>query len=238
MDFDARKRSSNGSDRAAIGVEILTLIYDASGKQVEAVSAKVQGKLAPELLQQAETNGYRFSRRLALKPGVYQARVGVREEGSDHIGTAATWLEVPELSDDRFEISSLMFRPPEDQDSSDNQTQDDKELKQIRFVQGIPSYGQEAFCEYSFRIHRGRRESKQSDLVFMWELLKDGVQARQEEWAPIVESEIKPDRNGWFEIKDEMDLCSFNPGVYELRVSVKENSSNRTIQRSAVFSIE
>jgi hypothetical protein len=35
-----------------------------------------------------------------------------------------------------------------------------------------------------------------------------------------------------------IDIGKFGPGVYELRVSVKDPRSNKPVQRTAVFSVE
>jgi len=44
---------------------------------VDAISAHVDATLLDERVTQAKTSGFRFARRLTLKPGVYQARIGV-----------------------------------------------------------------------------------------------------------------------------------------------------------------
>ena len=43
---------------------------------------------------------------------------------------------------------------------------------------------------------------------------------------------------GWLDVEGEVDLAGFAPGIYELRVTVKEKASNKTAQRAAVFSVE
>jgi len=72
----------------------------------------------------------------------------------------------------------------------------------------------------------------------MRELLKRGKPIKQEPWLPIFKEERMVDSKGWFDVHDDMDLSGFDPGIYELRVSVKDVRSNKTIQRTAVFSVE
>ena len=80
--FDGDKFQYQQQDeRHVIGLEILYVISDSSGKQVDGASAHVEAKLTPERLAQAKTAGYRFSRRLTLKPGVYQARPAILPPG-------------------------------------------------------------------------------------------------------------------------------------------------------------
>jgi VWFA-related protein len=224
--------------RNVFGLEILYAVYDASGKQVEGISANVEGTLTSERLAQAKTSGYRFSRRLALKPGIYQMHVGVREEGTDRMGTAATWIEVPELEQKKLEISSLMLRDPLDTDPATADGIHVSELEQIEMVQGIPLYTRDDFCDYSFRVHQSASPAPEKGVVWMSELLRDGKQVRQEPWKQISREDRILDGKGWFDVDGEVDLSGLDPGVYELRVRTKEDQSDRTIQRTAIFAVE
>jgi VWFA-related protein len=224
--------------RNVFGLEILYLVYDSSGKQVEGISANVEGRLTPERASQAKTSGYRFSRRLTLKPGVYQVRIGVREEGSDRMGTATAWVQVPEIAHSKLEMSSLILRDPLDTDPAAKEGINVSELEQVRMVRGIPLYSRDDFCDYSFRVHEGTPTPANRDLVWMRELLQGGKPIKQEPWVPIPAEGKNLDSKGWFDVDGEVDLGGFNPGVYELRISVKEARSNKTAQRTAVFSVE
>jgi hypothetical protein len=44
-----------------------------------------------------------------VKPGLYQVRVGVRDELSGRSGTAHSWIEVPDLASGKLMLSSLML---------------------------------------------------------------------------------------------------------------------------------
>ncbi|MBN1568318.1 MAG: VWA domain-containing protein [Acidobacteria bacterium] len=224
--------------RNTLKLEILYVIYDASGKQVDGISAGVEGKLTHERLSQAKTSGYRFARRLNMKPGVYQVRIGVREEGTDRMGTADTWVEVPELAPDKLEISDLILRNPLDTDPAVEEGVNVSELEQIRMVQSIPLYARDDFCDYFFRVYRGKLSAAGPELAWRRELLRDGKTIKQEQWEIISAEEMIPDGKGWFDIDGDVELIDFDPGVYELRVSVKDEKSGKTVQRSAVFSVE
>jgi VWFA-related protein len=224
--------------RKVIGLEILYAVYDSSGKQVNAISANVEGKLTQEGMAQAKTRGFRFAQRLALKPGVYQMRVGVREEGTDRMGTAATWIEVPEIAGSKLEMSSLVLRNPLDLEPGAKEGINVSELEQIKVVQGIPLFARSDFCEYSFRVHPGSQPSVDSDLQWMSELSRDGKPVKQEPWRSIPSEDRNVDGKGWFDLDGELDLSKFAPGVYELHISVKDAKSNKSVQRTAVFDVE
>lgn len=222
----------------AVKLEILYAIYDVSGNQVDAISAKVESKLSSERLEQAKTGGYRFSRRVALKPGFYQARVGVREEGIDRMGTAAAWVEVPELAPAKLQMSSLMLRSSLDTNPASSEGMNVSELEQIKMVQGIHLYDRNDFCDYSFRVYEGNLNPAGPDLVLLKELLRDGKPVKQEPWRPIPAEDKNKDSKGWFDLEGDVELSGFDPGVYELRISVKNTAANNVVQRSAVFGVE
>jgi VWFA-related protein len=224
--------------RNVVQLELLYAIYDAAGKQVDAVSAQVEGRLTSERLTQAKSRGYRFSQRLVLKPGVYQVRVGVREDGSDRVGTASTWVEVPDLAPAALEMSSLMLRNPLDVDPAASEGIDVGKLEQVRMVQGVPLYARGDFCDYSFRVYEAPQSSSRFELALMKEVLRDGKPVKQAEWKPIPAEDKDKDGKGWFDLDGDVELSDFTPGVYELRISIKNTASNSIVQRTAVFGIE
>ena len=198
----------------------------------------MEGSLSAERLKQAKTSGYRFSRRLTLKPGVYQVRVGVREEGTDRMGTATAWVDVPEVSEEELEMSSLILSNPLDIDAADEEGVDVSELEQIKMVQGIPLFERGDFFDYSFRVHLDTLAFVEPDLQWMPELYRGGELFKEGRWEPISVDKEDVDDKGWFDVYGEVDIGEIGSGVYELRVSVKDARSNKSIQRNTVFSVE
>jgi hypothetical protein len=45
------------------------------------------------------------------------------------------------------------------------------------------------------------------------------------------------DAKGWIDCDGELDIGSLEPGVYELRVSLKDDASKEAISRSVAFGI-
>ncbi len=221
-----------------VDLEILYVIYDSSANQVEGTSAHVEGILSADRMAQAKTSGFRFSRRLTLKPGVYQVRIGVREEGTNRMGTATAWVDVPELSEDKLEMSSLILSNPLDIEALDTEGIDVSELEQIKMVQGIPLFEQGDFFDYSFRVHTDTLTFLEPDLAWMPELYRGGELVKQGQWLPISVEKEDIDSKGWFDVHGEVDIGEVGSGIYELRVSVKDARANKTVQRTTVFSVE
>jgi VWFA-related protein len=237
--FDGDRFQYHEQDqRNAVELEIIYAIYDSSGKQVEGTSAKVQGELSRDRLTQAKAKGYRFFRRLPLKPGVYQVRIGVREEGTNRMGTATAWVDIPELAQKKLEVSSLILSNPLDINASGAEGIDVSELEQIKMVQGIPLFERGDSFDYSFRIYQDTLSLTKPELEWMPELFRDGKLIKQGQWLPISVEKEDIDSKGWMDVNSEVDIGKFDPGVYELRVSVKSSRSDKTVQRTIAFSVE
>lgn len=219
-------------------VEILYAIYDSSGMKVETVSTNVQGILSPERMAQGMTNGYMFSKQLTLKPGVYQARVGVRETETDRTGTAAAWIEVPDLKRSKLALSSLILLDPAPADKTAADDGSAGGLKRIKTVQGIRIYPRDEFCGYVFRVFRNGKAQIGTDLIMKTELLKDGKPVKQNEWRALIKEQKENDTAGDTYIGGKVNLAGLLPGIYELSVSVTVARSKKTAHRTAVFGVE
>ena len=198
----------------------------------------MEGKLTPAGMVQAKNRGYLFSRRLALNPGVYHVRIGVREKSTERIGTATTWVEVPELKPDRLEMSSLILRNPLQADPGDTDSIEVSGLEQIRMVQGVPVYETGDIFRYAFRVHPALKSFEGSELLMSREVLKDGQPIEAGHWLPVPAEERNIDGKGWFDLNGEIDIGGFDPGVYELQVRIKDARSNKSVQRTIAFGIQ
>ena len=69
-------------------------------------------------------------------------------------------------------------------------------------------------------------------------MFREGEQIRQGQWQPISVDKDDIDSKGWLDVYGEVDVGEIGSGVYELRVSVKDARSNKSIQRNTVFSVE
>jgi hypothetical protein len=232
-------RYEKQDQRRVVNLEILSVVEDSYGKQVEGISAMVQGNLTEAGMEQARTGGYRFSRRLPLAPGVYHARIGVREEGSNRIGTASTWVEVPEVAEKRLEMSSLILSDPLHADLSiEGESVRVSDLQQVRMVQGVPIYETGDIFYYTYRVHPGASVSGKPDLLVMWEVSQGGSPVAAGEWNSIRAELQDTDAKGWFDLDGELNINNFDTGVYELQVRVRKSDSEEVVQRTVTFGVQ
>jgi hypothetical protein len=83
------------------------VVLNDQGKQ--AGSFKTRVNVNPSAAAAAAQNpGVIYSHKLPLKPGIYQVRVAARDDKSGRVGSAAKWIEIPDLAAKRLTLSSLL----------------------------------------------------------------------------------------------------------------------------------
>jgi hypothetical protein len=71
---------------------------------------KIKGNVPLSQLDDVKrSQGFSYGKRIELKPGYYQVRVGVLEPESENMGTASSWVEVPDLSKGKLALSSILL---------------------------------------------------------------------------------------------------------------------------------
>lgn len=220
--------------------EIVTMIFNSDGKRVDLKSETINGNLAPERLELAKQNGFQYARRVQLKPGLYQIRAGVREPANERLGTAAAWVETPDLSKKKLALSSLFLSdaviaqvaPPASNDGKGKAPSPSKQIQGIRYYRpGQPLI-------YFFRLYHTTASNKgEADTEMQIEILRDEKAIIQVPWQPATSRQLGKDAKGLV-IGGQLALERMQPGIYDLRVSVKSSKMKRPVQRSVAFGIE
>ncbi len=222
----------------SIALEMVTMIYDSNGKRVDAKSETVQGSIQPDRLGLAKQGGYTYVRRVPLKPGLYQARIGVRELSTGHVGTAAAWVEVPNLAQNKLTMSSLLLLDALAENSQVSKTPggtNNNILPTSKVTEGIRFYPRGQFCAYFFRLYHTKASA--NEVVMQTEFMQGGKSIAQSPWQPVSARQIGEDRKGIM-IGGQIQLEGLKPGIYEIRMTVKDPQSKRTVQRTAPFGVE
>jgi VWFA-related protein len=90
-------------------VEIAVIAVDRAGKIKDGGHDVVNLRLRPQTQEVVARSGMRINRRLAVPPGKYQVRVGVRESGGGSIGSVVYDLEVPDFSKSDLAMSGILL---------------------------------------------------------------------------------------------------------------------------------
>jgi VWFA-related protein len=215
-------------------VETVTMIYDRTGKRVHISTKQANGSFTADRLALAKRNGYRYTERVPLPPGVYQARVGVLELATEKFGTATTWLEVPDLNKNKLALSALLVTRERDQPP--NKTAQMESMSPA-VTQGITVYKQGEDLDYHLVIYPGGKNPSGKDLLMQIEVAQNDKPVYQGQWVSVESHAVEKDNKG-IEIGGSLTLKGISPGVYELRVTVKSPNSKKPVQRAAAFGLE
>lgn len=128
VEADALKYEQPDGKTAAV-VDIAGTVYDAKGKALDSFRQRLT--VTPASSAGARPPDIIYNHRTTLKPGLYQVRVAALDRASGQTGSAAEWVEIPDLSKQGLAMSSLIVG---ERKSSATQ----HEEKSDELIEGVP----------------------------------------------------------------------------------------------------
>jgi VWFA-related protein len=245
IDGDALTYERRGQDYV-LDCELAASVLDRDGNVAASLADALKGTLSPAQVEEAKRKGYHYERRLALKPGLYQVRVGVREVGSERLGTSAAWVEVPDLEKGKPALSSIFLaKEPKAAASTDATTNtgattsaDAKPGAVVpRLVVGRASFRPGDVAFYRFVVYNAQALApQQQGAQLKLEIMQGETRVYEGAWQPLGARVIRSDRKGT-EAGGQLKL-TLAPGVYTLRLTVKDAGSKQTVQQTTDFEVE
>jgi VWFA-related protein len=226
-----------GGDAARLDLEVLTAIYDLSGKAVASFPEKIQSTLRAPEVELARRNGIDSVKRLSLKPGLYQIRVGVREPATGRVGTSSVVVEVPDLLRDKLTLSGVFLRADLSQAEATDAKGASAPAPREEFRQGLRVFRRGEPLVYQFRVYHGEDARGDSANLSMRLELRQGERAiYQSPWQPLAPLVVRRDAKGT-EVGGQL-RASLPAGVYELGVSVRDERRKQTVRGAVEFAVE
>lgn len=215
--------------------ELAVLVLNRQGQVATSFSETVKGALSAEQLAAARRNGFRFERRLNLKPGLYQVRVGVREQAGGAIGTSDSWLEVPDLSNKRLALSGIFLGQTRQEDApvKDNAASapPPQQPTQPTLLIGLKPFksGDEVF--YRFVVYN----TTPQEALLKVEITQGDAPVYSGNWQPLSGRVIRNDSRG-VEAGGQIRV-TLPPGLYTLHVSVKDTHAKKPAEQTIDFEV-
>ena len=210
------------ADRANLALEVAGTVYDRAGKLVTSFIEKIKGGVPQDQLPEVRKTGFNYTKRLELKPGYYQVRAGVLEPETDNIGTANTWVEVPDLAKGKMEFSSVLLSTAGEQEQS---------ASGLQQLDAIKTYKTGSTLVYYLMLYNAPTTAP-SDLTIRSEISLNDKVIFESEPQPVTSRMVGKDSKG-IEIGGQLNL-DLEPGFYSLRLEIKDKS-NREFRRSVEF---
>jgi hypothetical protein len=212
-----------GDGKQAAAVDLAGVVLNDQGKQTGSFKTRLN---IAQLSQVAGTKDTPvvYSHKLPLKPGLYQVRVAVRDEKSGRVGSAAQWIEIPDLSSKRLTISTLLLAEA---------TKAQAERMQFSIDRHFPRESQMSFLTI---IYNARKAADGPKLDSQIEILRRGQRVIASPIRPIV---IEPNTDlERIPYGAAIALKSLAPGRYVLKVTVNDRTSNESTVNEILFDVE
>ncbi|HEV8187852.1 MAG TPA: VWA domain-containing protein [Pyrinomonadaceae bacterium] len=214
-------------------VDLTAVYFDEKGVSKASFTERIV-TTAPSL-EQAKTysSDITYTYPAHLPPGIYQVRVAARDDKSGRIGAAHAWVEIPDLSDKKLAMSSLLLG---------ERTQS--------MMTNISNPGSNPIALSA--SHRFKRESTLRFLVFAYNMLLSPADQKPDvvvqtqvvrDDQPVVTTALrKVSTDGVLDLTRlpyaaEIPLAELQPGRYVLHVSVLDRTSKQSTSRQTHFDV-
>ena len=175
---------------------------------------------------------------LYMKPGLYQVRVGVRDETTGRAGTAHAWIEIPNLSSGQLALSSLLLgarlpSAPTTNASATTDTFTDEVALSINH-----NFSQNQFLRFLVIVYNAAQAPADSkpDLAVQVQIVRDS--------QPVVTTALRkvtveglPDLTR-VPYAAEVSLSGLPVGRYLLQVTVVDRVAKRSASQQNRFEID
>jgi VWFA-related protein len=239
---------NEANDRYRATLEFIGMIFDENGKTAGSFSDRVDLNFTATALEDLKKNGINYSKFVGLNPGLFQVRLVVRELGVAEIGSASSWLEIPDLGQKKLALSSIFF--PEDGEGSDplSITPKEKDAVNDRDHSPLPPKVYRRFkrntkLDFMIFAYNAMVDDKgTTDLAVQSQIHLGGKVLLATPLRSFMEQTTfgarKDAQQTGIPYLARLSLEKFQPGMYELKLVVIDRHARTSAKRSVSFTVE
>lgn len=222
LDLSARDSPKSELDVIGAAVDDRGIIVTFKQLLTVTVDPSLQNQLQPVV----------WSQQLKLQPGLYQVRVAVRERSTGRTGSAQQWIEVPDLSRQGMQLSSLFL-------GERNSIGPDERLATAPrpvMVDVDHRFSRASVLRFQTFVYNAAGNSTPPDVMIQARVFRDN-RAVVTMAAAKVPTDTTRDLMRlpyWAEVP----LNQLPPGRYSLQVTATDRSSRTTVTQRAGFVVE
>lgn len=240
-----------GDKRHAV-LEMVILLFDEKGNPAGDFVENLQMNLRDETYNRLLTSGVQYNRSVPLKPGYYQVRIAIRQEGNKLLGSAAQWIDIPDLASKKLAMSGvfLTMNAAALQQAVSNSQRSQTGLQNEENSQSISAqvsrrFKRESNFDYTvFAYNVKTNDQGVSDLVLQTQIFSGSKLIYA---SPVGKITPPPELSAaaartklmmYVPYAARLSLKDFKPGNYDLRVVVIDRLTRTTAKRSINFVVE
>jgi VWFA-related protein len=217
LDARALAFSTDGSGTRRATVDLVGLVFNSEGAQVDNISTGFDVTLANAAAEQALANGLVYTARVPIgKPGGYQLRYAIRDRRSGAIGVVGGFVNVPDVPAGAFALSGLVLRAGERATPTESI---DSDRFSVRPAEALRVYRPGTPLSYSYEIYNAG--SAVQAVASLW---------RGTERVTSLPSErlMRPANGGPFAATGGLELAADLPaGSYALQIAATSTDSRQ-----------
>jgi hypothetical protein len=212
---------------------IVVLVKDQSGQVVRKLSQNYQLSGSADKLQAAQQGEVLFYRETQLPAGQYSIETIAYDAASGKTGLKTAAVAVVEADNEQLRLSSLtLLKRAEKLSAADQAVANPFHFGEVLIYPNIGEpIRKSANRQLAFFFTAYVAKGSSDKTAFTLEVFRNGQRIGQ------VPGELPaPDADGRIQYASALPLDSFQPGAYELKVTVKD--SRTSVSRSVMFSVE
>jgi VWFA-related protein len=161
-----------------------------------------------------------------LPTGLHQVRIAARDSKSGRMGSAVQWIELPNLSQNKFSVSSLFLSEsaPGSQGSAPKW-----------IIKPDRKFARTAKLKFQVFVYNADRSAGAPVVHLQLELRQGGQVLVQTPPSPIATNSVTD--LGRIPVDGDFPLAGFSPGRYELKLIFTDQKTKSSVSREAEFVI-
>jgi VWFA-related protein len=172
-----------------------------------------------------------WNQQLNVKPGLYQVRVAVRERTSGRTGSAMTWIEVPDSSQAKFQMSSLFLGERRDEAAASSQN---TSVAQAVSVDVDHHFARTSVLRFQTYVYNAARGADGADVWVQAQVFSNRQQVMSVAPGKAPSTSDAARLPYWSEIS----LNQLPPGQYTLQVSATDRIGKTNATQRVNFTVE
>jgi len=212
--------------------DLSAALFSDNGSLVDRQLFNVKVNLDERQYERAQREGVLYGLDLPLKkPGAFQLRVAIRDNGSERIGAAAQFIQAPNLSDGQLALSGIVLYADTAKAESGNDNDWRRSLVHRRFHQGTA-------LVFGYTIYNAalNRKTQLPQLTAQTLVFRDGERIYNTERLPVEatgQADLQRISTG-----ARLQLGpALTPGEYVVQIVVEDQVAKRTTTQVAQFEV-
>ncbi len=215
-------------DKQPAAIDLAGVVLNDQGKQ--AGSFKTRINVNPLTATAVKEPSVVYSHKLPLKPGIYQVRVAVRDDKTGSVGSAAQWIDIPDLSSKKLTLSSLLLGG-----HISNSVQDKKAGGEEVLFSVDHRFARESTLTF-FTIIYNAATTAAPKLDAQIEIQRGGGQ--RVVISPVLPVVVEPNADlARIPYGANVGLKTLAPGRYVLKVTVTDRNANASATNQVIFDV-